>query len=724
MEKITFKKAKAIYVKDKALVMNYFSAYKCSVKKVDDASIMVAAFSFYRLTVNGKFVAFGPSRTAKGYARVDEISLKGLLKKETNEVVLYVAGYNCNGLSTVNQPSFVCAEIISEGEILAYTSKDFTAYDLSANKVQKVLRYSYQRHFSEIYRFDGEELLSDDKICEAEEVSLPKLLKRGAPYPSYKDIKLEEGVKKGQLCYQKGEKLYVGRRDSKEWGEYELDEIESFPYEYINGSTQTEKSGSKKLPLAVKSKGYVLFDFGRVEVGFIKIEFEAKKDSDVIVGFSERDSEEGFKPCVMNTNGAVEYFVKGGKSYSEYSFEPYTARTIIVAVKEGEISVKGVGLKTFEASDKGIKYTKFKDETVTSIYRGAIRTFLHNSVDIYTDCPSRERAGWLCDSYFTAKAEYELRGSTFVEDDFLQNFVLFSGAKYMEKGAVPMCYPADIPLIKNKNVVYDSPNSAGQGVSSSKAKEYIANYIPQWTMWLILEIKEYLFERGHEDKVKEFVPLVKGLIKYYKKYENKDGLLENLPSWNFVEWSKANDWTKDVNYPTNFLYAETLRSAGKILNDKRLGVKGEKVAKEAERQSFNGKMFLDHAVRRNGKLVRVEEDCSEICQYYAIVFSGIDFKSEEKYSWLLKFITEELGSKRQGRFPEIEPINAFIGMYMRMLAMLKLGYNDVLLADIIDFFGKMEKATGTLWEVLSPTASLDHGFASYVVVAINKIFKK
>ena len=44
-----------------------------------------------------------------------------------------------------------------------------------------------------------------------------------------------------------------------------------------------------------------------------------------------------------------------------------------------------------------------------------------------------------------------------------------------------------------------------------------------------------------------------------EKYENGDGLLQNLPSWNFVEWSAANDWINDVNYPTNFLYAEVLR---------------------------------------------------------------------------------------------------------------------------------------------------------------------
>ena len=50
-------------------------------------------------------------------------------------------------------------------------------------------------------------------------------------------------------------------------------------------------------------------------------------------------------------------------------------------------------------------------------------------------------------------------------------------------------------------------------------------------------------------------------------YVNADGLLEGLPGWNFVEWSRCNDWVQDVSYPTNFLYSRVLKAVGEMYGD-------------------------------------------------------------------------------------------------------------------------------------------------------------
>ena len=39
------------------------------------------------------------------------------------------------------------------------------------------------------------------------------------------------------------------------------------------------------------------------------------------------------------------------------------------------------------------------------------------------------------------------------------------------------------------------------------------------------------------------------LFDYFERFRNEDGLLEKLESWVFVEWSKANHFVQDVNYP-------------------------------------------------------------------------------------------------------------------------------------------------------------------------------
>ena len=142
------------------------------------------------------------------------------------------------------------------------------------------------------------------------------------------------------------------------------------------------------------------------------------------------------------------------------------------------------------------------------------------------------------------------------------------------------------------------------------------------------------------------------------------------------------------------------------------------MARETVRQSFDGRVFLDHAVRENGKLVRCA-DCSEAGQYYAILFGGIDMKAPD-YAELLRLVLEVFRADRTELLEEIAPINAFIGAYLRLEALLKLGEHAKVLESISTFFGGMAEETGTLWEYREHHGSRDHGFASYALVAMRK----
>ena len=68
--------------------------------------------------------------------------------------------------------------------------------------------------------------------------------------------------------------------------------------------------------------------------------------------------------------------------------------------------------------------------------------------------------------------------------------------------------------------------------------------------------------------------------------------------------------------------------------------------------------------------------------------------------------------------PEIFEVNAFIGAYLRLEALLKMGQKELVLSDIRSFFGQMSEHTGTLWEYRQEKGSKDHGFASYALVAM------
>ena len=230
-------------------------------------------------------------------------------------------------------------------------------------------------------------------------------------------------------------------------------------------------------------------------------------------------------------------------------------------------------------------------------------------------------------------------------------------------------------------------------------------------------MEEYVHKRGNEDKKELFRKSIYDLLDFYRRYENEDGLLENLPGWNFVEWSKANDWTQDVNYPTNFLYAQALECIARLYGDEQCSRRSAQVRQAAIRQSFMGGYFRDHAVRDKAGVLHLCEEASEACQYYAILFGGIDLDRDE-FAYLKHLILHVFSPEREDAMAQIFPVNMFIGAYLRLEALLKMKQYDLVLQDVVGFFGNMEAYTGTLWEYKNGKGSYDHGFASYALVVI------
>ena len=106
------------------------------------------------------------------------------------------------------------------------------------------------------------------------------------------------------------------------------------------------------------------------------------------------------------------------------------------------------------------------------------------------DCPSRERAGWLCDSFFTARGAADLCGNTPVERNFFENFLLPERFAHLPDGMLPMCYPAD----------------HNDGV-----------FIPNWALWFVVQLEEYLRRSGDRQMVEPLRPRVLSLFEYFER---------------------------------------------------------------------------------------------------------------------------------------------------------------------------------------------------------------
>ena len=331
---------------------------------------------------------------------------------------------------------------------------------------------------------------------------------------------------------------------------------------------------------------------------------------------------------------------------------------------------------TFESSNKSLNF----------IFEAARETYRQNALDIYMDCPSRERAGWLCDSYFTGRVEMKLSGRSRIERNFIENFLLPKEFKDIDKGMLPMCYPAD-----HRN----------------------HNYIPNWAMWFVLELEEYLERTGDRAMIDRARTRVYNLVDFFRPYLNSDGLLEKLPKWVFVEYSRANKLVQDVSYPSNMLYAEMLDVISRLYDDRPLAEQAARIRKEVLRQSFDGEYFVDNAIRNKEGKLELSGEHTEVCQYYAFLF-GI--ASPESHPALWARLRDEVvpGRVERGLYPDLHPINAFIGSYLRLELLSKYGLSKQILNESIATYKAMADRTGTLWESLKPKASCNHGFASHL----------
>ncbi len=683
-----FKKAIPVFAEGKEWEKNTHITLRGTLPAGKNATLRIAAVSAYRIFMGDTFIGFGPARTAKGYARVDKIALGAL----GGEIMVEVAGYACRSFVLAYERSFVCAEVEAGGEVLLATGENFPMY-LSPKFLQKAERYSVQRAFSEVC--DGRIV---DIPAKAVPVEAPVFLSRRVPAPLYREAKARCAAVFGTFEHEEAlsdRKNRYSFRPDERWGMFGEEEVPYKPFRWVHKQAQTPRAKNIPFPLTLSAGEYAIFDFSRIEVGFLKFSALVCAESDIVLAFSEFCEDERFAFTSMNCQNVLEYILPEGER-EVMSFEPYSSRFAIVFVKTGKITLKNFGITTYERDMSEAKRVKFEDAALQAIYNAAIATFAHNAVDLFTDCPSRERAGWLCDSYFMGKAEHFFFGNNDVEAAFLENYRLYERDEDLPCGVLPMCYPACV---------------------ENRAPDYESKFIPQWDMWYVLEVYEFLTERSRDTDKELFRKSVMGVLAFLAQYENELGLLEKLPSWNFVEWSTANKWTHDVNFPTNFLYAAVLDAAYRLYGGENLPIKAANVRKNAIALSFDGEVFIDNAVRENGVLVPTHNS-SEACQYYAAIFGGINIDAPE-YAKLkshildgFKSFAENLGTRA------FVPVNAFIGLYLRMMTLIEMGEKELLLTDVKAFFGGMAHDTGTLWEYKDKNGSLDHGFASYAAAAM------
>lgn len=678
----------AVWAEGQKNQMNRAFAFVLDLGKKQMGEICLSAASCYKVIADGKLMGFGPNRTAHGYARAAVYPFNA--QYITVEVQSHFVPNFC---WVKREPFFACVLKTESGK--EYFAEDFNCFALS-DRVQKVRRYSFQRGFCETYINEKDRTAlyfckpqNAFPRVKTEKAELPHLLPSETLNPALSEIFAEKVIDSGYCKTSPEIAVYVDRTETligtviegfkrSEWQDFSTDEISRITY--LSGA----KSGDY---------AYETLDFSRIVTGIVEVKIIAGNAGEVFFAFDEILSDEKLKtikPFRGETANVFKWTVKKAGVYNLSAFEPYAFRYANVITSAG---VKAnVKVRAYENPEAGKMLFECDDKKIEQIMEAARHTFAHNAVDLLTDCPSRERAGWLSDSFFSSVAERVFTGDNKVERAFLQNYILADKSGH-PKGMIPRCYPADY---------YEEDG-----------------FIPNWSLWYILEIYKYFTQYGYDETVEKSRANVEGILNYFVDFENEFGVLEDLKGWIFVEWSAANnsDHINGINVPSNACYYASLLAAAKVYGIKGLKEKAEKVKDYLLKNAYVDGFFVDNLIRNEKGDIIPTENYTETCQYYMFFFKCADKHTHKE---LFDKMLNEYGksdSSASGGNPvkkQLTPSNMIYGVYMRLELLMREQKRVELLNECVRYFYDMTQKTGTLWENNTASASCDHGFASYV----------
>lgn len=714
-----FRTARPVWPAGRSTEMNRFVGFRAVLPATGlpatgerPVTLHVTASSVYRVTVDGVFVGHGPARGPHGRFRVDAWRLDPWLGAHGGVVAIEAVGYNVNSYYLLDQPAFVLAEVRSGDDVLASTAGDGVPFEarLLDDHVQRVERYSVARTFSEAFRLrPGGGRWRTDPAAPFEAVAcdvgaVPPLLPRRVPVPDFRLVAPTRVVATGTVArvpppadlYRDWTLTGLGP-DLKGYAEAELEVAPSLDWQSVEARITESVDAPFTLPFDVKAQTFRLLDMGVNQTGFLGLRLRCTAPTRMLVLFDELLTDGLVDPRRLRCLNIVDVRMEPGVHVVE-TFEPYTFRYLQVVVLDGACTVDDVSMRTVANPEASRAAFACSDDRLTRLFEAGRETLRQNAVDLLMDCPSRERAGWPCDSFFTARAAALLTGETTVEQAFLENYLLAPPLDGVPDGMLPMNYPAD------------HPNGDFLGARD-------AQFIPNWPLWLVLQLEEYLARSGDRALVGAFEPCVRDLFAWFDAYVNADGLLEDLDGWVFLEWSKANDFVAGVNYPTNLLWAAALDAAARLYSVDAWRERATHVRTVVAAQAFDGTFFVDQALRDGGGLLRRTEHRTELCQYYAFTF-GV--ASPETHGALWDTLREQFGPHRDPdeTHPGVAPAAMLNGYVLRLELLGRYGHGAQALREAVAYFLPMADATGTLWEHAEPSASCCHGFASHVVVLL------
>ncbi|OUP83981.1 hypothetical protein B5F07_09010 [Lachnoclostridium sp. An169] len=697
-----FQKARAVWIGNPREKYNQFAGFhtRLSLEKETEVTFKIAARSYYRLYINGEMAAHGPARSAKGYCRVDVIRrpLVG-----TCEIAVETAAYSkpemyCNDCTM--EPGMLTLEITDpDGKVLSATGEEgWTCGELLFRR-SRVETMSHCRGIVEYYDLTPESFSwrmegFTQRPVPAEEPDA--YLKRRAPYPTLRRIPFPGIQSVCDIAPRDQEPkdtnlLLAGVVNQKWYGMIPPENrfLESLQREGDAPFTGKYREGIPGKGITVipgRNPAAVYWALPASEVGFLDLTVQVEKPCVLDLISSDHLGRSG--ELAGNTY-AARYCLQAG-TYHLNTFEPKLVRYVKAVVRtNGKVQFQAPAVLDDTYPDEKRTVFSCSDGDLNRIFEAAWRTLRLNTLDIFMDCPERERGGWLCDSYFTSKGAWHLFGDLSVEKDFIENFMLTDPEKNWN-GFFPEVYP---------------------GVRGADGDVGIRN----WSFWLMLELCDYYERSGDREFIDRCRNRVERFMEGVLSLRGKSGLLE-IPGSLFVDWSLSNSKAamEPISVPVNCLAARMMDELGKLYDRADWRRTAEEMRGIIRGLDKGGIMSGsgDGAIVENtsGQIRLRRGECRTESGTALEIWSGFHLEDRE---YIRQFINAMGTCPKERPDPNIGRSNLFIGLMIRFDVLARLGRTEELIREWKDLYlEELRIGSGTFFEGVHASSGC-HGFNAY-----------
>jgi len=250
-------------------------------------------------------------------------------------------------------------------------------------------------------------------------------------------------------------------------------------------------------------------DFGRIVAGFVELDLEAPAGTVIEMHYREKV----FRPELAWKGEDPETgarYVAAGKDDRFSGLELNGLRylhLVIYADQPVSVTLKRLEVREYLYPRTGRAYFRSDDPSLDALYKAGIRTVQLNSLDSYTDCPTREQRAWVGDAVVHQMVDL----ATNEDWGLARNYLDLSDSPRSD-GILPMVVAGDI--------------EASGGLT-----------IPDWSLSWIHGLHIQYWHDGDLEAVRRHLPNVEGVLRWYTCYLDERGTIADVPEWNLVDWA-------------------------------------------------------------------------------------------------------------------------------------------------------------------------------------------